>query len=314
MLNIGLLSTIGGMPQITEAHVKNAVITIVRNKENQINAKEISDSLPKPEQPEKNPEQPEQTPQNIPEPKPVETPKLLIKTLTIETMFEYIDHKLKDEVVRWALKTQVNLSNFTTVAGPDAGEATLKIDAHLDGKPDLFLTNIDGTIQPLTDPSKPSFKIDGSIVSIDLTQNGMPELCNEAGVQAESASIEVHLTCIDGVYKQPGSIITLKLKNCRPAGELLKKNPSFPTLPELSIPLPIKGTALEPDFGNIQVIIGNVLLQNLASNASVLMDFIGKKTQKHDQKIQENSKDIDEKVKKEIDRGIKTLGKFLNNQ
>ncbi len=312
-INIGLISTLKGITELTEARIDNAIITIVRNKDNQVNAIEISKAIPKPETTEETPELPQPEPDRPTQAEPLELPKLLIKDLSIETKLEYVDHKLRGEITRFGLQTKIGIKNLTTVENAGLPNGTITIEAHLDDKPDLFRTDIIGEILPITNPLKPTFTLKGSILAIDLTVDGIKELFEKADIQAESADLEIHLKCIDGIYQHPGSVILLKLKNCRPTGDLAKKNPDFPSIKELSAPLPIEGPVQSPRFAeNPGVIIGNAILQNLTANADVLMDFLKKKTKKHDGKIQDGSNKAEEQIKKELDRGIKSLGKFFD--
>jgi len=317
IIDLGVMSTIGGLPEVTKARIDDAVITIVRNNENKINAKQISDSLPSPEPSDEQPEVPDSedekdddtAPSAPATQQPGELPKLVIKDASIDTMLEYIDYKLRDEVTRIALRASITAKDLTTVGGGDQRDGSIIIAAHLDGKPDLYVTNIEAAIKPIVDPAKPSFVIDGSIAAIDLTQPEMASIWEKAGVQADSASLRVHVKSVDGSYQQPESVITIILKNCRAAGSVLAKNPDMPIIPELSISIPVKQTVSAPDFGDIQSIIGNALLQNLANNPEILKDLLMKQMKKGDSK---DGSETDDRLQKEVDRGLKKFGKFLD--
>ncbi|OVE75503.1 hypothetical protein BVX97_04365, partial [bacterium E08(2017)] len=238
-----------------------------------------------------------------PETEPVEIPDLMVKNLRLVTMLEYIDHTLKDEPVRIAMNAKVTAKGFTTIENNPDAEFTM--EANLDGKPDLFVTKLDWIVKPLTDIERPSFTVNGSILEIDLSQEGFPELCNEAGVQAEKAAVDINLVADEGIFQTPGSEIKVRFMNCRPAGDLLEKNPDFPVIKELSVSVPVSGPVQEPDFGDLPVIVGNALLKNLATNSDLIVETLKKKFEE-DEKLQEN-------IDKELNRAKEKLKGFFNN-
>lgn len=309
-LDLRLLSLLRGILEISATHIDNAKLTFVRNSKNQINTVEIAQSIPeKTENSDKTATSRNSQPDRPLDQTQLIIPNILIKDLSATTMIEFIDHTIDNGPLSIGLVTSLNIRDLATFENIHSEWGSININAHLETNTNLFIADIKGKISPLTDLMHPSFSIDGTIAGIDLSQPNMVELCEEAGIKSDSASIEVNILCVNGNYVKSQSVIVIKLKNCQPVGKLAEKLPNFPMLPELSVPLPIRGTFQEPEIDNPQQIIVNTILANFAQNAHAILNNISndksKDLNKKIQKVLDGSSDM--KIQREIDKGLRRL-------
>lgn len=308
-LDLGVMSALRGIINLKEVTLQNGKITIIRNKQNQINAQEISNSIPGTEEADKDPELPKEP--GIPEKTtPLELPKAVLGELLFDAVLQYIDHNLGEDVFNIAVGIKVSAHNITTIGDKNSEWGTINISGNLVGKPDVFVTDIKSKIAPITDPMKPSFETRGTIMSIDLTTNGMGQVAQDLDIQCDSAEISINIVCVDGFFQKDKTIINLKLHNVAPAGKLAKKLKGMPAIPVLTVPVRIGGTFAQPKPDNLPKAIMEALLANFGANANAIMDIVGKQTKGLDDNIKNELNKID---KEKINKGIDKLNKGIKN-
>jgi hypothetical protein len=271
VLDVGLKSLLEGVLEISEATVKDAKLTVVRNQQGDLNLAKIQESLPKTE-PGTAPAEPAEPSAPTAPSKPMEMPKVRVQHAAFNTQFEFVDHKTTNTTpnrIGLDLAMQVNdMVTFGTQAEEDWG--TLSIKGALREKPNAFATDVNVRIAPLTNPQKSSFKADGKIVDIDMRELG--NLAEEAGLTSPSADIALHLNVRDGVFLA-GSELVATLREAELAGDLKKKHDNVKLPPDISLTIPVTGTLAKPTI-NIQQAISVSLLRNLARNPDYLLDNV----------------------------------------
>ncbi len=321
VLDVSMKSLLKGILEVSEATVKDAKITLVRNKEGAVNLSEIQKSLPKAE-PKETAEAPvESAPQTTPA-EPMEMPKVLIHEAAFNTLFEFIDHKTTNGSPRSVGFDLALLANDLKTFGsqPEEEWGQLKITGALKENPNAFATDISARIAPVTDPSKISLNAEGKIIGIDMRELG--SVSEDAGIVSDNADIRLTLKVRDGVFLS-GSELTASMQNAKLAGEQAKKHKDVKLPPDISLTIPVTGTLNAPVI-NWQQAITTSLLRNFAKNPDYLLDNVsvdGKSLRdrlkkalgddkKTDNKSEEKSEGEDD-TEKNIREAVKGLGELF---
>jgi len=280
-LDVSLRALLDGVILVSDASVKNAKITIVRNEEGAVNLAEIQKQLPKsdtaaevePPQKEAQEAKPEETQEaKSEETEPVEIPKVQIDKLAFNTIFEFVDYKTTNsEPNRLGIDLSLNAADVVTFGTrPEEEWGTLNIKGGLHEKPDQFVVDIKAKVAPLTDPAALSFRAEGNIAAMDMKKLG--DISQEIGISAESADIAITLIVDKGVFSK-GSKMVAALRNAELVGDLKKKNKKTKLPPNISITIPVSGTLANPKVNFVQAITSS-LLRNIAENPDYLLDNV----------------------------------------
>lgn len=251
-VDLALLSYLRGVSRLYEMRADNTKLTIVRNKDGKVNALEIQKTLARPDGARDN-----------------RLPNLTVDNLAADMLLEYIDHGLLKETFRLGFKISINMQNFTTLEGRDDQWGSFSIQGHLDNDPKACVISLKGEIAPLTNPIKPSFKLKGNILAIDLTR--MESLKKALPVISDSATLETELHCQNGAYVAP-SAITVKFKNAR-LTDPTARTKGVPLL-DFSLTLPIRGTFESPKPDDWKEALSRTLTDNATDNLDAALQLI----------------------------------------
>ena len=272
-LDVSLRALLDGIIQVSDASVKNAKITIVRNAEGAVNLTEIQKQLPKSETVADAEPPTEETGKAEPEAtEPIEIPKVQIDKLVFNTIFEFVDYKTTNaQPNRLGIDLSIDAGDVVTFGElPEEEWGTLNIRGGLREKPDQFVVDIKAKVAPLTDPAALSFRAEGNIAAMDMKKLG--DISQEIGISAESADIAITLIVDKGLFSK-GSKMVAALRNAELVGDLKKKNKKAKLPPNISITIPVSGTLATPKVNFVQAITAS-LLRNIAENPDYLLDNV----------------------------------------
>jgi hypothetical protein len=284
LLDVSLKALLKHTLRISDASMDKAVISIIRNKDGVLNLTAIQKQLqggqsgtaPAVEEPAHKPAPAPETqekPETVAESENVsELPKVQIDQLSVETLFEFIDHKQKSGTAK-RLGLDLNIAASDIVNFEQDGEngwGNLHITGGLHEKPELFTVDIKAQVAPLTDVKAPSFKVDGTIASLNLEQLG--SIQEEMGISGSSADLKVELNVEKGVF-QKGSKLIITLRDARLTGKLSRKHKKVKLPPDTSVTIPVKGSLAEPKINFVQAVTASVL-RNIKNNPDYLLDNI----------------------------------------
>lgn len=275
VLDVHLRALMSGIIQVSEASVKDAKITIVRNEAGDVNLTKIQEQLPEADSPEETPE-PQPKPKDQPKaenPEPVKIPKVQIDQLAFNTLFEFVDYKTTNSTPnRLGLDLSIEAANVVTFGTlPESEWGTIVIKGGLHEHPDRFVTEIEASIAPITDPKSMSFTAEGAIASIDMRDLGK-DASEEIGISSQSADITIKIIVKNGVFMD-GSKLVATVRDAALAGKLKKKHKKTKLPPDLSITIPISGTMAKPSINIVQAVTTSIL-QNIAKNPDYLLDNV----------------------------------------
>ena len=277
VLDVGLLALTKGILEVSEATVKDAWLTLVRNGEGDVNVAVIREGLPQPEPTEEpqtpaEPQAPE-SPETPAEPSaPAEMPKVQINQLAFNTRFGFVDYKTdKPEPNRVSLDLALKATDIATFGERAESEwGRVAISGSLHDKPEAFVTDIQARVAPLSEPLLASFTATGNIMAIDMRELG--KLSDEIGVASQSVDITLNLTVRDGAFIA-GSELVAALHDAELVGDLKKKHDGVKLPPEISLTIPVSGTLAKPII-SIQQAITISVLRNLAKNPDYILDNV----------------------------------------
>ncbi len=276
VLDVGLLALTRGILEVSEASVKDAWLTLVRNEKGDVNIAVIREGLPQPEPADEpppaapsEPKPPEAPAEPAP---PAEMPKVQIDTLAFNTRFEFIDHKTEEpEPNRVSLNLALKATDVATFGErPEEEWGSVAISGNLHDKPEAFVTDIQARVAPLSEPLLASFTANGNIMAIDMRE--LPKLTDELGLSSQSADVELKLNVRNGAF-QAGSELVASLREAELVGDLKKKHDKVKLPPDISLTIPISGTLAKPVINPQQAITMN-LLRNLARNPDYILDNV----------------------------------------
>jgi hypothetical protein len=311
-LDVNMIPLLGKVVEISKASLENAIITIVRSAENEVNAvtiqKQVQTQFPAAEQTSEK-DAPKTTDQST---EPGEIPALVLGDLDITLLTRYVDHKISTNVFELGLNTTIKANNVRTIGSVEDEWGTFVLNTHLTNNADLFVTDLKCRIAPITNPLTASFDIEGSIKAIDM--KALDAYAEDIGIRSESLSLTVKLKCRNGVFDRPNSPITLTFHKPQPAGKLARKLKHFPTLEFFAIPLYIGGTIEKLDYGEWDEILFAALETNALGNLKPLLksasdEQLGKASKKINEKFNELLDDA--KVEDQIKKAKDKLGDFF---
>ncbi len=281
VLDVSLRALMNGIVQVSEASVKDAKISIVRNGEGDVNLTEIQNQLAKPAEkdtpPSGNKEEPKQPPKAdskpLPKEEPVKIPKLQIDQLAFNTLFEFVDYKTTNNTPnRLGLDLSIEAEDVVTFGTlPEEQWGTVVIKGALHQQPDRFTTQIKARIAPITDPQSMSFTAEGAIAAIDMRDLGK-DVSEEIGIASESADITINVIVKNGVFMD-GSKLVATVRDAKLAGKLKKKHKKTKLPPDISITIPISGTMAKPQINIVQAVTISIL-RNIAKNPDYILDNV----------------------------------------
>ena len=293
--DIALLSLLRGVVEVSDARMEDVVVTVVRNRDGRVNTSEFSKPVgEKPAAPAGKPgtgrEQPKPGQGQYQEPQPAPEPMqpALLRSMAVDGQIVYVDHTPAGAPLRLAFPTEIRAENLATFPQPGGQRGKFTLRAHLADNPAAFATDLRGTVEPVSDPNRPTFDLKGSIARIDFQT--VAALAGTSDVQAESADVQVRVTCRRGVFVAPSEFV-VTLRNISVQGKMARKSRGMPVPKDLVITVPLEGTISEPMM-DVESAVIRSLLESLASNPDALI----------------RSLKADEKTGKDIEKGLKSLG------
>jgi len=155
-----------------------------------------------------------------------------IRRIAVKGTVLYTDAALERD---YPLDLQLTGSDLFTVPAEDQPGTLLILRGSLHGKPTAFVTDLNAFLDPLTDPSKPSFNATGSMLNLNVKV--LKELLRKNDMDCNSFSLKPSIICRKGVLDD--SLVELILS------DLTYRNTA---LGKTSLKLPLHGTIEKPEL------------------------------------------------------------------
>lgn len=242
-LEVEMISLLKRDPVVIRlAEAKGATLVIEQNKKRMLNVKELADTLKPAEskkvaatsvpQQEPAPQQPSTVPQPAPSAEPVKTRPIPvhIRRIAVDALVKCVD-------IDWIGNINMNLrltgSDLFTVPAKGQPNSLLVLRGSLADKKEIFATDLNAILEPLTDPQNPTFNAAGSVLDMKIAE--LDNLLKKNEMQSSSFSIKPSITCTNGKLK--GSRIDLVLNNLKIYGT---------EVGDTALKLPLNGTLQQP--------------------------------------------------------------------
>ena len=277
LLNFSLLPLLSQKVEIANLNIDDIKVNINRDKNGQFNFKPHtppeSKKHPATASAAKEKEVKEAKPKIKKKSKASAPLKLALHNFNCSTIITYTDEEISTPPFSIPFVANLSAKNITTIGTPKDEWGTFTLKGSLLNKPELFTTSITGKIAPISDTSKISTDIDGTITGIDLTQLG--PYTNNLDISAENITVAIKLKCSDGKIDPLISKLVLTMDNITLSGKLAKqaKNVTLPST--LTVNVPIRGTIDSPEIDITTAIITTIMknlggvLGNMLENATI---------------------------------------------
>ncbi len=244
LLEVEMMSLLKRDPVVIKlAEAKGATLVIERNKARMFNVKELADSLkPIESTPVPAPQAPQQTSPSTTQPptaeqksapaaKPASKPvPVQIRRIAVEALVKYTDSKQNKT---YNLNLRLTGNDLFTVPAEDQPKSLFVLRGSLADKKEIFATDLNAILEPLTDPQNPTFNATGSIADMEIKE--LQDLLKKNDMESSSFSIKPSITCIKGQLK--GSRVDLVLNNLKIYGT---------EIGDTTLKLPLSGTLQSP--------------------------------------------------------------------
>ena len=260
-LTIGLLALFrGGIAKIEKATIRDASLSVVRNREGVLNIEPALEAI-------------HAAMSNAPAAAPGETgppatdrtalpvrkiPDFAIQQMEAKTRLQYVDHKISEPPFRLGLDIQVRLKDIANYGRDDVMSGTINLLGHILTTDRKCAFDLNGRIAPIKDPTRLSFDLTGSIQTIDL--KNFQELAKRCGFEKGQISGTMTLYCQQGVFDPEKSVLHLTFNKAKLTKEQQEQFGGIPFPETFNALVPVKGTLTNPAID-----IQEALMKTLAS-------------------------------------------------
>jgi hypothetical protein len=233
--------------QITldEIRVEESNLYVIRKADGRTNVQVLLEAL----QPEQDPSAADETPAAPEEPPsteeaaPAELPAFLLNRFLLTSALAFVQERENKDPLNLGIDLQIEALNIGTVGNPKERSGEFSITGNLSGDKDLFVMNMTGTMAPITDPTAPTFEINGQIESLEM--DVLRVFSRDVTLANGMADLRVALKADQGIFAE-GSELVLHIANPE-FGEKINIPPrAVPAA--LSVVIPVRGTVMAPDI------------------------------------------------------------------
>jgi len=260
-LTIGLLALFrGGIAEIEKANIRNASLSVVRNREGVLNIEPALEAIHAAMS-----NAPAAAPGAAGSPAPGgaapttrKIPDFMIRQMEINTGLQYVDHKISEPPFRLGLDIQVRLKDIANYGRDDVMSGTINLLGHILTTDRKCAFDLNGRIAPIKDPTRLSFDLTGSIQTIDF--KNFKELAKRCGFEEGQISGTMTLYCQQGVFDPEKSILHLTFNKVKLTKEQQEQFKGIPFPETFKALVPVKGMLTNP-----QIDVREALMKTLAS-------------------------------------------------
>lgn len=210
------------------AEATGARLVVERNKEKNINVKQLFDALKR----ETGEEKPQEPQESEPAKKPMKPIPIHLRRFAVDTTVTYVDSGRSNY---YALNLRLTGSDIFTIPAEGQSDSLLVLRGSVMDDKNSFVTDLNAMVSPLTDPKNASFRLSGSILDIDASF--LDDLLKKNKLESRSFSVKPSVISKQGVLD--GSQIELVLHDLILYGKPVGDTP---------VKLPIKGTLQNPSM------------------------------------------------------------------
>ena len=284
-LNIAPLSLLRGVVRASELRADHVVVTIASGKDAGSNLAALGKAL-RPLLPPADAGAPNAATNVAERPVHKTPPRVRIDELRLEALLRFVEHKADGTTAELPLALTLRGEDLGTYAFGKSGRFTAQ--GHLADTPASCVVDLIGTTGPLGQ-TLPDFEITGSVKNIDLKR--VEAMTRKSGVEGDSATLIVKLTCRKGEY-QRGSSLRLSIMNARIRQGHSENAGVINLPPDFSLAIPVTGPVDNPQLdittGLIQSFLsgfalpgGNADAEKQADDLGRALKQLGKSLKKH---------------------------------
>lgn len=244
----------GGLTEIRKAELKNASLTVERNKAGALNIAPLLSQLAQAEPA----AAPPAAATSMPPAASKTLPDIIIKMLEIKTLFRYIDHQLLAEPFRLALELRVQMKDIANYGNEEVLSGSLNVQGILRIAEQQCAFDLQGRIAPIIDPQRLSCELSGSMQEIDL--QAFEPLIGQYGITGGTVHGTAAILCHQGRFDPDKSLLRLTFNQIQVSAEKQAQIPGGRLPKSLQLVVPLKGTLNHPEID-----LGGLIQQTLFS-------------------------------------------------
>lgn len=256
-VNLGLLSLLrGSATEIEELSLNDAILTVIRNQEGDINLKKVLDHLqgtnerpaggpaggPRPENPTSTP--PEGPVPTSPASPHKSIPPIIVDRLKARILLQYFDERVSQPPFSLGLEARLEVRNAATFGDSDTLSGTFQLDGALTARDRKYAFAFSGRLAPVSDPAAPSFDLDGSTEPVDIRL--FAPFVSKYDIEDGLISARMHLVCRNGFFDESQSVVNLTAKQLKVSSARLDKLGGVELPKTFTIAVPIGGALAHP--------------------------------------------------------------------
>ncbi len=246
-LNIGLLALFrGGIAEIEKAAIRDASLSVVRNREGVLNIEPALEAIhaamsnaPVAAPGKADPSAPRGAAVHV-----QRIPDFAIRQMEVKTKIQYLDHTISEPPFRLGLDLQLRLKNITNYGRDDVMAGTINLLGYIMTTDRKCAFDLNGRIAPIKDPTRLSFDLTGSIQTIDF--KNFQELAKHYGFEKGQMSGTMTLYCQQGVFDPEKSVMRLTFNGVKLTKEQQDQFGGLPFPETFQAMVPVRGKLTSP--------------------------------------------------------------------
>lgn len=268
-LKIGLPALLkGGGASIEKAVVKNAIFTVVRNRNGVLNLEPVLTAMKQPPRQEqdgsgKDTSKTEAERQEASGATAASLPNIVIKTMELMTKLNYTDWTI-GQPFNLGIELDLRLSNIANYGPDETLSGVLNLHGNIIEQNNKPAFDVKGRISPITDPLFISFELDGAFQKTDLkTFKGLIE---NIGLQGGNVSGTMTLVCHKGQFNPEKSVLRMKFSDIVLTREKADKMRGIPMPSAFNVLVPVSGPLANPQINVTEAFIKTITSEDMVDS------------------------------------------------
>jgi len=252
---------------IEEVDIKDAVLFVIRNKDGQINIRNVRDTFQfavanTSSRAIARGHAKDKAHGTIAE--RLKSAGVKVDKIRINSLINYVDHYFPEEPFELGVKLDIRFKDIVNYCASDVMSGTINLHGNILIDKTKSAFEVTGRITPVHDPNQMSFVLSGSIQPISL--KAFKPFLAKYGIEDGSASGTINLLCDKGVFDSDKSAINLRLDN------IFLKTPKQMNMQPIRlmesslITVPVGGTLMNP---RVDDLVG-AITQNLVNDEVII--------------------------------------------
>ncbi len=252
---------------IDEIRVEESNLYLIRKADGSLNLEALLANLQPAEKPiEETPPPAEEVPPTTEEPAPpTELPPFMLERFLLTSALAFTQEREGKDPFNLGVDLKVEADGIGTVGDPAMKTGRFKITGNLSGNKELFVMNLAGKVAPLSDPTAPTFELNGQIESLEMKV--LRAFSKDINLSDGMIDLRLQLAAVSGVFSDRSEMV-VHIANPK-FGEGFDI-PARAVPAALSVVVPVGGTVMEPKISFAEALAASIRTTLLGAPAEAL--------------------------------------------